>query len=65
MSSVANELPSSPAVVVTEPKVPWTSVGWFAGLLLLCYAPVLIRLVQQWENDEDMGHGFFVPVIAG
>jgi len=33
-------------------------------LLVLCYAPVLARLVQQWNNDEDMGHGFFVPVIA-
>jgi len=21
-------------------------------------------LIQQWNNDEDMGHGFFVPVIA-
>ena len=25
---------------------------------------MLARLVQQWNNDEDMGHGFFVPVIA-
>ena len=25
---------------------------------------MLTRLVQQWNNDEDMGHGFFVPVIA-
>jgi exosortase len=26
---------------------------------------VLARLVKQWNEDEDMGHGFFVPVIAG
>ena len=22
-------------------------------------------MVSQWANDEDMGHGFFVPIIAG
>ena len=25
---------------------------------------MLLRLVDQWNNDEDMGHGFFVPIIA-
>lgn len=39
-------------------------MAWFFGLLVLCYAPVLWRLVNQWNNDEDMGHGFFVPAIA-
>ncbi|MDX2152715.1 MAG: exosortase/archaeosortase family protein [Bryobacteraceae bacterium] len=34
-------------------------------LLILCYLPVLIPLVNQWNNDEDMGHGFFVPPLAG
>jgi exosortase len=34
-------------------------------LLAICYAPVLYRLAAQWYNDDDMGHGFFVPVIAG
>jgi len=34
-------------------------------LLVACYAPVLWRLVRQWATDGDMGHGFFVPVVAG
>ncbi|HXA50397.1 MAG TPA: exosortase/archaeosortase family protein [Candidatus Acidoferrum sp.] len=53
-------------VVETPPKsrIPWPSIVWFAVLLLVCYAPVLRRLMFQWINDEDMGHGFFVPVIA-
>jgi exosortase len=43
---------------------PWTALGWFAALIALCYWPVLVRLVMQWNNDEDMGHGFFVPILA-
>ena len=38
---------------------------WFGILLIACYAPVLYGLVHQWATDEDMGHGFFVPVVAG
>ncbi|MBI1792176.1 MAG: exosortase/archaeosortase family protein [Acidobacteria bacterium] len=48
----------------SSPRVPWMAIVWFGALLIACYAPVLARLVKQWENDEDMGHGFFVPVIA-
>lgn len=41
------------------------NAAWFGALLLLCYAPVIAGLVRQWSVDEDMGHGFFVPVLAG
>jgi exosortase len=34
-------------------------------LLLAIYAPVLMRLAGQWEADEDMSHGFLVPLFAG
>jgi exosortase len=63
MSSVANT-PSAPAASTPERTIPWVSIAWFLGLLILCYAPVLEALIQQWNNDEDMGHGFFVPAIA-
>ena len=46
-------------------RLPWVAWAWFAALLLCCYAPVLWRLVQQWDSDPDMGHGFFVPLVAG
>jgi exosortase len=53
--------------VESPPKnqLPWTAILWFAALLLVGYLPVLQRLVSQWMYDEDMGHGFFVPVISG
>src|SRR5882724_8765589 len=43
----------------------WPTIAWVSILLGICYAPVLMALVQQWNNDPDMGHGFFVPIIAG
>ncbi|MBV9303788.1 MAG: exosortase/archaeosortase family protein [Acidobacteriaceae bacterium] len=46
-------------------KISWAAVAWFTGLLLLCYAPILYRMAMQWATDEDMGHGFFVPVVSG
>jgi len=45
--------------------LPWQTAAWFLFLLILCYAPVLARLVRQWYDDPDMGHGFFVPIVAG
>lgn len=45
-------------------RFPWAPVAWFGALLAACYAPVLYRLVHQWYTDADMGHGFFVPMVA-
>ena len=52
-------------VTIPQRKIPWVTLAWFGGLLIACYAPIIWRLVQQWNGDPDMGHGFFVPAIAG
>jgi exosortase len=59
--------PSSeaPPPSVAEVKIPWQPIAWFGALLIVCYAPILFRMGLQWANDENMGHGFFVPVVAG
>ncbi|MDP9054787.1 MAG: exosortase/archaeosortase family protein [Acidobacteriota bacterium] len=43
----------------------WGAIAWVSILLAACYGPVLFALVERWNIDPDMGHGFFVPVIAG
>jgi len=46
-------------------KLEWQPIAWFGGLLLVCYATILYRMGVQWATDENMGHGFFVPMFAG
>jgi exosortase len=51
---------------VAKPRaVPWVAIGWFTALLVVAYFPALKHLVEQWSTDEDVGHGFFVPLVAG
>jgi len=57
-------LTGSPATR-TPQSFSWITISWVSALLLLCYAPVLKALLVQWYDDPDMGHGFFVPAIAG
>jgi exosortase len=48
----------------SQTSLPWKPLAWFGALLLVVYAPILASLASQWNSDPDMGHGFFVPVIA-
>jgi exosortase len=45
--------------------LPWAAIAWFGILLILAYLPILKHLVEQWWNDPDVGHGFFVPLVSG
>lgn len=38
---------------------------WFGGLLIVLFFPTVRDMVKEWIDDESMGHGFFVPAIAG
>lgn len=35
-----------------------------AVALALCYGPTLRGMFEQWWIDEDMSHGFVVPIVA-
>jgi len=38
--------------------VPLTALA-----LLICYASTLRGMIDQWTHDEDMAHGFVVPLV--
>jgi len=46
-------------------RVAWQPIVWFGLLIIACYAPTLLQLVRVWASDDNMGHGFFVPAVAG
>jgi exosortase len=61
MSSAVNVAPPEQK----QDAVSWSLIAWFGALLVAGYYPVISSLVNQWSTDDDMGHGFFVPLIAG
>ena len=51
------------------PKPFWKKpVAWRAAILVALsgwlYAPILLRLIQQWWSDPNFSHGFFVPPFS-
>lgn len=53
-----------PLQAAARRSLPWPRIGWFAALLIVLFWPVITGMVAEWNSDEDMGHGFFVPVVA-
>ena len=64
-TTYADSMPGSETAPSGPVRLRWVAIVWFGALLLVGYAGVLNYLVHQWINDEDMGHGFFVPLVAG
>ena len=63
MASLADKLPEQ--VPAKTRSISWVAVAWFGALLIAAYLPILSRLVAQWSTDDDVSHGFFVPLVAG
>src|SRR5205823_1302374 len=45
-------------------RVNWLAIAWFGVLLIAANFPILRQLALQWSTDEDVSHGFLVPVVA-
>lgn len=66
MATVTGQQPTPVAAVRTVPNAQTaTTIAWFAILLVAVYLPTLRHVVGVWISDDDMGHGFFVPLVAG
>ncbi|HVO99611.1 MAG TPA: exosortase/archaeosortase family protein [Bryobacteraceae bacterium] len=58
-------MPESAESPAGNKALPWAAIAWFGTLLILTYFPILKHLVEQWSYDDDVGHGFFVPLVSG
>src|ERR1700688_163976 len=63
MATVAEQLPGRPPAA-SAPSISCAAFAWFSALLITAYFAVLKHLVEQWSNDENVSHGFFVPAVA-
>jgi len=45
-------------------SVYWRDFAICAILLVILCVPVIYKMASEWASDEDMGHGFFVPVVV-
>lgn len=65
MATTAQAPPTSLPQPAPQPApLPWLQIGWFTGLLLALYFSVFQPMVDEWSTQEEMGHGFFVPVLS-
>jgi exosortase len=63
MATLADKLTEQPPV--KDRAISWSAMASFGILLIAVYFPILRKLVEQWSTDDDVSHGFFVPVVAG
>ncbi|MEZ5356522.1 MAG: exosortase/archaeosortase family protein [Bryobacteraceae bacterium] len=59
------EVPAEQTSFAQFPTAVLPALLWFTLLLIVLYLPVLTSMVREWAEEEEMGHGFFVPVVAG
>jgi len=45
-------------------KKRWVSISIVSFLFVILYLPLFLALVQNWIDDHDYSHGFFVPLIS-
>jgi len=63
MATIADKLPEQATARVRA--ISWAAIAWFGILLIAAYFSILSKLVPQWSTDDDVSHGFFVPLVAG
>jgi exosortase len=57
--------PHSVGVASAGRQLPLAVMAWFLALLVILFFPVLKPMVNEWAASDEMGHAFFVPIVAG
>jgi exosortase len=65
MQTCAAGVDSPQPAASPQAAFPLAQTAWCVALLIVLFFPVLATMVQEWAIIEDMGHGFFVPLVAG
>lgn len=61
---------SGEMAATTVARSGWSRRAWWPQIIVLClligflYREILPRLLQDWWNDPNFSHGFFVPMFA-
>ena len=59
---------SSPTLTptrTTRTPSPWRDLAICLLLVAVLCTPVIYKMAREWMTDDDMGHGFFVPIVVG
>ena len=64
-SACSNRGDDSPQVAGAVSRFPNWQFLILAALTLWLYWHTLVRLFQQWGNDQNFSHGYFVPLFSG
>ena len=54
-----------PKEITAPTRLPWPKIVWFGALWIALFFQVIVVMAKEWASDESMGHGFFVPLVAG
>lgn len=65
MGAIPESLEQKRADASALPSWWWAPLVWYGALLIALFFPTLFIMVKEWSEDESMGHGFFVPLVAG
>ena len=61
--AIEKDLKAGAACPPRHSRMRQAAVVLAAVTLLVCNAPALRGMFEQWSNDEDMSHGFAVPIV--
>ena len=65
MATTVTQNPAPATATPPPPTLAWAQIIWFGALLVGLYFSILRPMVEEFSTQDEMGHGFFVPVVAG